>query len=180
MAKVGKPRNPGIEREEPRPEKLWTMKARQNWDDIDPADFDDSPDRQRIPADLIPEGMDFQWVTDSVLGQPFPEHRAKFERRGWTPVHPEDFDGRFDGMWGPRGAKGEIRVPGQVLMARPLHISQRAKQQDRRSALEQVSIKEASLRGGDIQNISLDTTHPSALRSNRIDKSYERIVIPKE
>lgn len=172
-------RNPGIEREEKRPESQWAMKARANWDDIDPQDFDDNPDRQHIPRDMIPEGMDLQWVTDTVLGQPFPEHRAKFEKRGWTPVHPEDFDGRFNGMFTPKGAQGEIRMTGQVLMARPLYLSQRAKAQDKRAALEQVAIKEQSLTGGDIKGIPLDTQHPSALRSNRINRSMERIVVPE-
>jgi hypothetical protein len=178
---VGRPRNPGVEREEMRPETKWSMKARANWDDVDPADFDDQPgNRQAIPKHLMPDGMDFQWVTDTVYGQTFAEHRAGFEKRGWTPVHPEDFDGQFDGMFLPKGHQGEIRMEGQVLMARPLHLSQRAKQRDRRAALEQVAIKEAALRGGDIEGISLDTQHQTALRSNKINRSYERIAIPEE
>jgi len=172
--------NPGVDREDSRPEKKWTMKARENWDDIDLSALDDSPDRMHVPRDLIPEGMDLRWVTDSVLGKPFAEWRASAEKVGWTPVHPEDFDGVFDGMFTPKGSKDEIRLEGSVLMARPLHLSQRAKQRDRRAALEQVSIKEAALTGGEIDGVSLDTRHKSALNSNRINKSYERISIPKD
>lgn len=171
--------NPGVDREEKRPEKVWTMKARPNWDDIDPEDFsEETPNRQHIPRHLIPDGMDMMWVTDTVLGQPFAEHRAGFEKKGWTPVHPEDFDGQFRGMFGPKAAEGEIRLEGQVLMARPLHLSLAAKKRDRRNALEQVAIKEAALTGGDMRGVTLDTGHESALRSNRINKSVERINIP--
>ena len=177
--KRGPKPNPGIEREEKRPEQTWAMKARANWEEFDDVDFsDEQVNKQAIARHLIPDGMDMQWVTDSVLGQPFAEHRAGFERRGWTPVHPEDFDGQFDGMFSPKGSKGEIRLEGQVLMARPMHLSMKARQRDRRAALEQVAIKEAALTGGDLSGVTLDTTHETALRSNRIKKSVERITIP--
>jgi hypothetical protein len=173
--------NPGIEREEKRPVTKWTMKARPNWEDINPDDFgEEQANKQGIPRHMIPDGMDMQWVTDTVLGQPFAEHRAGFEKRGWTPVHPEDFDGQFDGWFSPKGSKGEIRLEGQVLMARPMELTMKARQRDRRNALEQVAIKEAALTGGDLSGVSLDTTHESALRSNRINKSVERITIPRD
>jgi len=170
--------NPGIDREEKRPDSRWTMKARQNWDDIDPDMVEDHPDKMHVPQHMIPEGMDMRWVTDTVLGKPFAEWRASAEKTGWTPVHPEDFDGRFDGVFTPKGAKGEIRLDGSCLMARPLELSIRAKNRDRRAALEQVAIKEQALTGGEI-NTSLDSRHESALRSNKIRKSYERINIPE-
>lgn len=173
--------NPGVERDEKRPEQKWAMKARQNWDEFDSSVLEEvSGNRQSIPGHMIPEGMDMQWVTDAVLGQPFAEHRAGFEKRGWTPVHPEDFDGQFDGMFSPKGSKGEIRLQGQVLMARPLHISLKARKRDRMAALEQVAIKEAALTGGDLPGVTLDTQDKSALRSNRINKSVERISIPRD
>ena len=177
---MARPRmNPGVDREEKRPETKWAMKARANWDDIFPEDLEENPDKQHIPAHLIPEGMDFRWVTDSVLGQPFAAHRSAAEKGGWTPVHPEDFDGRFDGVFTPKGHQGEIRMEGQCLMARPLHLSLQAKKRDRRAALEQVAIKEQAVTGGDI-NTTLDSRHESALRSNRIKKSVERIQIPED
>src|SRR5690348_15974735 len=125
--------NPGVERETARPE--WKMKAGANWHQVEASDLDDaSPDRLQISRDEMPEGMDFQWVTDSVFGQPQPERRAGFETRGWTPVHQDDFDGRFDGKFMTNGAQGEIKMDGLVLMARPLELSRRAKQRDRRAA----------------------------------------------
>jgi len=178
---MARPRsNPGVEREVKRPETKWVMKARsQGWDDVPDIDLIDNPDKLHIPAEMIPEGMDMRWVVDTVLGQSFASHRSQAEKAGWTPVHPEDFDGRFDGKWTPKGSTSEIRMEGTCLMARPIELSIRAKRQDRRAALEQVAIKEQSLTGGDL-NTSLDSRHESALRSNRINKSIERIQIPED
>lgn len=152
------------------------MRAKPNWETFDAAS-DESPDKLRIDRSLIPEGMDLQWVTSEVFGQPDPQHRADFERRGWTPVHQEDFNGQFNGMFMAKDAPGEITVHGLVLMARPIELSQKAKQADRRKAMEQVLIKEQSLRGGDLP-ITLDPRHPSAINTNRINKTVERIEIP--
>lgn len=161
---------------EPKAQPKSKMKARPNWETVDP-EADESPDRLRINPSMIPEGMSAQWVTDSVYGQGMPQHRADFERKGWTPVHQEDFDGLFDGMFMPKGAQGEIRVEGLVLMMRPKEFTDKAKHQDYVKAREQVFIKEQALRGGDIQT-SLDSRHSTALNSNRISKTVERITIP--
>jgi len=162
-----------VENKEP---KRFKMKAKPNWDHIDASD-ESTPDRLRIKPELIPEGYSFQWVTDSVYGQGVPQHRADFEKRGWTPVHQEDFDGQFDGMFMPKGAQGEIGVEGLVLMARPIEFTIKAERIDHKRAREQVMIKEQALRGGDIP-ITLDARHPSAVSTNRISKSYERLEIP--
>ena len=173
----GRPRK-NLVVEPKQPPKQLKMKAKPNWENFE-ADSDDTPDRLRISPDMIPEGMSAQWVTDSIYGQAVPQHRADFERKGWTPVHQEDFDGIYDGMFMPKGMQGEINVEGLVLMMRPKQITDKAKITDRRRAREQVAIKEQALRGGDLP-ISLDSTHPSALQSNRITKTVERISVPKD
>lgn len=176
----GRPRkNPAVEREAARPEaKRWKMRAQPNWENFDPTEAE-TPDRLRISKDLIPDGMDLQWVTDSVFGQGVPQHRQRFERTGWTPVHQEDFDGRFNGMFMPFNAQGEINVDGMVLMARPLELSIKARRRDQREAIETVSRKERQLRGGDLP-ISLDASHPTAVSFNKVGKSMERITVPED
>src|SRR5882672_4817908 len=154
------------------------MRARPNWLDIDPA-AQDTPDKFHIDPSKIPAGMSALWVTDSVLGKPMPQHRAGFEKTGWTPVHQDDFDGQFDGMFMPKGMDGEIKQEGTTLMMRPKELTDRAKAVDQRNAREQVQIKEQALRGGDL-NTSLDSQHPSAINSNRVNKSYERVTIPED
>lgn len=176
---VGRPRKLASKPEpEAKAPVQYKMKAKPNWEAFD-TDEVDTPDRLRIDPSLIPEGMSAVWVTDSVYGQSVPQHRAEFEKKGWTPVHQEDFDGQFNGMFMPRGAPGEINVEGCVLMMRPKEITDRAKLMERRKAVEQVAIKEQALKGGDIP-ISLDARHPSAISSNRIGKSMERIAIPED
>lgn len=175
----GRPRNPVSTEPEKVPPKH-KMKAKPNWEDIPEDMSEDTPDRLRVDRALIPEGMDLQWVTTTVYGQPVPQRRADFEKRGWTPVHQEDFDGQFDGMWMPKGAPGEITVDGLVLMARPLELTRRAKIRDKREADSRVHIKEAALMSGDIPGVTLDAQARSAVQSNRINKSFERIEIPKD
>ena len=154
------------------------MKAKPNWEDVD-LEAEETPDRLKIADHLIPDGMSLLWVTDSVYGQSMPQHRAKFERMGWTPVHQEDFDGQLNGLFMPAGAEGEIKSDGLVLMARPREMTEAAARKDARKAREQVLIKENALRSGDLP-VTLDAAHPSAVQSNRISKSYERISIPDE
>jgi len=185
----GKPRKPKTESEgsnqpqeqakpssQPAPRRL--MKARPNWDTYDGTE--DSEDRLHIARDLFPPGFDFQWVTDSVYGQAQPQHRAQFERKGWTPVHQEDFDGVFDGKFMPKGAEGEINVDGLVLMARPLESSMKAKREDHLRAREAVLIKQQQLTGGDLPGVSLDSRHVTATRSNKINITVEPIPIPRD
>lgn len=182
-AAQGKKAKPAVDREPPREEQRdaprWKMKARPNWEGID-VTADDSPDRLKIDPSLIPEGMSAMWVTNSVYGQDMSQHRATFEKRGWTPVHQEDFDGRFDGMFMPKGAKGEIMVDGLVLMMRPKELTERASHNERRKAAEVIHIKEQQFKGGDIAGVSLDTQHKSALGYNKINKTIERIEIPTD
>lgn len=181
----GKPRKPQTESvAQPAPQvassppKRARMKAKPNWEEFD--DAVDSEDRLHIGKDLFPPGFDFQWVTDSVYGQAMPQHRAQFERKGWTPVHQEDFDGVFDGKFMPKGQQGEINVDGLVLMARPLEFSIRSKRLDEQRAIEAVQIKQQQLTGGDLPGVSLDSRHPSAVKTNRINRTYEPVPIPRD
>ncbi len=172
---VGRPRK---NLEPKQPPKQFKMRAKPNWENFDPTE-DETPDRLRVPPDKVPEGMSLQWVTDSVYGQGVPQQRADVERQGGTPVHQDDFDGQFDGMFMPKGSTGEINVEGLVLMARPREFTHKAKLAEQRKAREQVFIKEQALRGGDIP-IPLDPRHPSAISTNRITKTMERIAVPED
>jgi hypothetical protein len=175
----GRPRKVVVEREALRGETAtpkYKMRAKPNWEEIDP-NAQDTPDRLHIASELIPEGMAALWVTDSVYGQPVPQHRAEFERKGWTPVHQDDFSGQFDGMFMPKGAPGEIKADGLVLMMRPAELSVKSIREDKLRAIEQVQIKEAAMRSGDLP-ISLDARHSSALATNRITKTLDGAFIP--
>lgn len=137
---------------------------------------EDTNNRLHVPDEHIPDGMDYLWCTDSILGQPQPQWRANRERMGWRPVPAQ----RHDGMFMPKGYVGEINVDGTVLMERPLEYSIRHRQADIRRANDQVRNKELQIRGGQIDNVSLDTQHPTALRTNKVRKDYDAIPVPKD
>jgi hypothetical protein len=44
---------------------------------------DTEDNRLHIPKHMYPDQFDLQWVTDSIFGQPQPNHRSRHERRGW-------------------------------------------------------------------------------------------------
>lgn len=158
------------------------MRARPNWDEA-PDDTADGPDRLRIPREIVDKcrrdyGLDLQWVTSSVYGKPEPQRMAHFTKKHWTPLHNDDLDGLFDGMYHPRGSDATIEVDGLTLMARPLEISNRSRERERRDARLPVQIKEQQIHGGDLPGVSLDPRHKSV--RNTIGKSMERIDIPDD
>jgi len=156
----------------------WEMKAGR-WDtEAMDNSAEEGINALNISEELHPEGITLQWVTHSVYGQEQPQHRANFERAGWMPVHPEDFDGRFDGMFAPRGVPGEISHEGLVLMAKPTEAVKRSKMRDARRARDQVQIKERALYGGEIDAMGAD--HPSAKQFNHVRRSVEPIPVPQD
>ena len=159
----------------------WRMKAGNNWDDDLAEDIpDNAPNELHIPAELIPEGMSLQWVTTEVYGKEEHQRRALFERTGWTAVHPEDFDGIYEGRWSSRGTKGEISYFGLTLMAKPTELVERSRRRDEREARRRVQIKEQALFGGEHVSPVMGADHPSAKRFNHINRSVERVTIPED
>jgi hypothetical protein len=138
--------------------------------------------RMFIHRSEFPDGFDLQFVTKSIYGQEQPSHLAGFYRRGWEPVHGDDFDGRFDGRWTPPGYTGPIEIDGMQLVARDARWSAEAKADDARKAQGALAVKEAQLRGGQIEGVGMDggAQHPSALATNRIRKSVERLQVPRD
>jgi hypothetical protein len=128
----------------------------------------------------FPQGFDLQWISDSVWGHPVSAHRQAFEAMGWKSVHQEDFDEKFRGRWMPANIEGEIKVDGLVLMARPMAWSERAKELDARSARERVTNKEAQLRAGALDRVTLDTRHPSVRNATTVTRYIEPIQVPEK
>lgn len=158
------------------------MRSRPNWDDDTFSNIgEDDADRLRIPADLIEslarDGVALQWVTRTVRGQEAPQEVAKFTKGGWTPVYQSDFGGLFDGMFMPKGVDDVVGVEDCMLVARPMAIHMQSKVREAAKAREPVQIKEAELGTG--INVP-GGNHPSAVRKNHINRSRERIEVPKE
>lgn len=129
-----------------------------------------------IPREMIPEGVDLQWVTDSVHGQPDIQGRQSYEINAWEPVTADMFGGRYDGMFMPKGHKGEINVLGQVLMWRPLELTLEARAEEAAQARNATHAIETKLRNGQIDGVAFDTTHPTARAITNI--SHDRVSMP--
>jgi len=189
----GKPRKPvvasPIERP-PEPSPVEREPKRQNpheepvWvDTVDPMAEDTQSPLQFGPDLLskLPRELSFRWVRVAINGQPDAMNRANAERGGWQPIFPWYFNGALDGLYAPKGDTKEIGYDGTlVLMARHAKRTERARTVELQRAREQLAAKEAQFTGGGLEGVSLDASHPSAVKSNRISKSFERIEVPKE
>jgi hypothetical protein len=168
-----------------RPSKVSRMEVRQNEGREEPIrtaprekrqrlqKYGDGQDRFSIPREMIPEGLDLQWVAYEILGQPAPQERIRFERNGWRAVTPDMFEGRFDGMFMPKGHRGEICVEGQVLMERPMELTMEARREERVAAMNAVGVQERRLQAGQLDGVTLDTQHPTARANTRLTRTVE-------
>lgn len=130
-----------------------------------------------IPKDMWPQDFSLQWVTHSVWGRPEYQHRARYERSGWVSVMVGEFDGRYDRFM-PGGANGEIIQDGLVLMARPRSWSERATMNNVKRGRERVFIKEQQLRMGDLNGVTLAPDHPTAVRTNIVERTFDTVSMP--
>jgi hypothetical protein len=132
-----------------------------------------------VPPEWIPEGMDFQWNVDSVLGKPETHQRMMMEQQAWEPVDPskEPFT-HLDGKFARAGHKGEICVDGLVLMWRPLELTLEARAEELQAARYARHVEEAKMAAGRPDGVNpnmLDPNHGSAPRQTFFRKSHERI-----
>jgi len=134
---------------------------------------DDGVDKFFIDKRLIPDGWSYEWKNHLVLGQPNPSYEVSLARKGWEAVpvtrHPQMM---------PDGWKGaHIERDGQILMERPLEITEEAKARDFRAARAQVRQKEAQLTGVPTGQFERDNKGSTLVN---VKKSYEAIPIPKD
>ncbi len=133
---------------------------------------------------LHAQGVDLQWVTDSVLGQAAPQARMAYEINAWEPVTPEMFEGIFEGVFTRKGHKGEIEFGGLVLMWRPMELTDEAKAEERAAQQGALAAQAAMIKGGQlIQGLSpgFEADHPTALARNKLTRTIERpIEIPTD
>lgn len=90
-----------------------------------------------IPKDEIPEGSSYEWKRYSVSGQSAdhdPFYLASMRRQGWEPVDPKRHPN-----WVPPGYdKPNIIRDGQILMERPIELTNEARQEQRQLARQQM------------------------------------------
>lgn len=111
-----------------------------------------------LPADVLAwataNSIDFMWATNSVAGMPMPRERMKFEINGWEAANGEMFDGRLDGLYHPKGYKGEITYDACVLLWRPMELTMEARAEEAQAARLPTKVVDAKFRGGQVDGIS--------------------------
>jgi hypothetical protein len=102
------------------------------------------PNEFHIPEDQIPDGISYQWNNHTVFGMNNPSADAHMAMQGWQPVpasrHPHLVQQGAD-------PTGPILVKGQILMERPMELTQEALQEDYDRAMGEVAAKERQLHG---------------------------------
>jgi hypothetical protein len=158
----------------PREEDPRARAARRAMELRDQANSDaDGVDEFYIDPRIIPDGWSYEWKSFSVLGKENPSYQVAVARKGWEAVprsrHPELM---------PINHQGEtIERGGQVLMERPMEITQEAKARDLRNARGQVRAKEEQLGGAAPGTFERDNKGASLVN---VKKSFEHIPIPAE
>ena len=139
------------------------------------AALEEESDMLHIPPELVPDGMRYNWKTISVLGQQQSRRFGRYQATGWEEVPAS----RHPGLFTPKGYEGPIEYDGLVLMEKSEELCRQTEAREYRKARDQVQAKEQQLRGGDV-GTTLDSRHRSAIQTNKINKSYERIDIPND
>jgi hypothetical protein len=97
-----------------------------------------------IPGDMIPPGWDYQWNSVSIAGNSdiILDQNHMMHQNGWRPVPAS----RYQGTLVPKGATGSIIRGQQMLMERPLILSQEARAEDLRNAEALINDRNESLK----------------------------------
>jgi hypothetical protein len=159
----------------------WTEKAGSNWDFAERiknaakgVSWSDTSEENRLAIDpeilerLKQQGIALQWCTKTVFGQPQEHHMSHFRRGGWTEVEPGEIEG-----------VDVVEIDGVVLMARPLSIHQKALKHNHATAAQPWESRKQFLTEG-VPLVSGAGRHPSAVKSNRLNRTLERVDIPTD
>jgi len=100
----------------------------------------DGIDEFFVDPAIVPDGWSYEWKRHTFLGKEDPSYAVQVARGGWEPVpasrHPEMM---------PAGNYTIIERKGQILMERPLTLTNEARDIELRRARNQVRAKEAQL-----------------------------------
>lgn len=121
-----------------------------------------------IPLGEIPDGSSYEWKRYSVNGQEDPFYLASMREQGWEPVDPK----RHPTWVPPNYTLPHIIKGGQILMERPIELTEEARAESRQLARRQIT--EAEQRLGMTPKDTLTRQHPD-LR-NRVVKEVGRMI----
>lgn len=135
--------------------------------------MDEGSDKFEFDRGIIPDGWDYAWKRLTVYGKEDPAYQVQLARNGWEPVPAKRHPDMMPSDW----KHDTITRDGQILMQRPLEITERARLLEKRKALDQVRVKEAQLNSAPNGTFERGT-HPGA--PVQVKKGYEPIPIPTD
>lgn len=105
----------------------------------------DSVDPFRVPQDIIPEGMTYQWNAVTVMGNAdvVLDKTMGYYENHWRAVPAE----RHPGMFLPYGSTGSIIRGGMRLEERPKYLTDEAMAEQAQIARQQMQIQSESVMG---------------------------------
>jgi hypothetical protein len=113
---------------------------------------------------IIPEGMDYQWKTETIYGEPQRAHQIDLRENHWRAVpasrHPEL----------SQDEDTVIRRGGSILMERPKYLSDEAAMEDILAAREPIEQQEQLMFGTPAGHMTRD--HPSVRRASYVNRQY--------
>lgn len=129
-------------RPDTRPDSVRTAEARaaEIMENLDGSE-DYFGDELHIPADLAPEGWEYQLKRVTVADKEDRHHQLGLLRLGWTPVPAE----RHPHLM-PEGYSGSIVIKGLMLMEKPKVLVDRARAREYNEARAQIRSAEDKLR----------------------------------
>lgn len=133
----------------------------------------DTVDNFYVPPHIIPEGWDYNWKVTSVHGEPQTSKQVSYWENGWRPVPAS----RHEGIFMPPGFKGNIERDGQILMERPLILSQEASYEEKRKADGLVNAQK-ELTGQFVREAGFDDGKENPNARATIRTKYERAPVP--
>lgn len=181
---ISRPEMRAAERPEPRPAMRSSaeeaaIRAAQIFGTVD---LDAEEDKFALPANLAPDGWEYEWKTHEVIGKRNPGNEVRMAQMGWDPVdvsrHPELM---------PPGFNGAITREGMILMQRPKIVNDRQRQAAYNKAIGQVRGQDQLVgvapkdtgprdnKGKSLVSINREFVSPSALR----DEGFTAVAIPE-
>lgn len=111
-----------------------------------------------VPRELIPEGMSWEWKSESILGQRKDDHMAHLKDNHWRPVDQEKYPNLV------------CKKDGMVLMERPKYLTQDARREDLDIALERVQSVAQNVT--ETPSGQMTRAHPSVRANSRVHRDY--------
>lgn len=134
-------------------------------------------DRFAVDQSKIPAGTSYQWVPKTIFGEEQEEQLVVMQMQGWEPVPSERHPEYFLKGQAPKGAS--IIRGGQILMERPVELTQEARDEDTARAKGQLQAKLDAL--GDTPQGGLPKLTPAQMgRSAYVQTDVERVEIVDE